>query len=71
MYYSYTVRAVKNKTILSGYDKKGVYAVTSLDYPADLKARIVRGDVIEISWKDNFRSSGYCIYRRTENSSWN
>lgn len=62
MYYSYTVRAVKNKTILSGYDKKGVYAVTSLDYPADLKARIVRGDVIEISWKDNFRSSGYCIY---------
>lgn len=70
MYYSYTVRAVKNKTILSGYDKKGVYAVTSLDYPSDLKARIVRGDVIEISWKDNFRSSGYCIYRRTENSSW-
>ncbi len=38
-YYSYTVRAVKNKTVLSGYNKKGVYAVTNLGYPANLKAK--------------------------------
>lgn len=50
-YYSYTVRAVKNKTVLSGYNKKGVYAVTNLGYPANLKARTIRGSAIEISWK--------------------
>lgn len=70
MYYSYTVRAVKNKTVLSGYNKKGVYAVTSLGYPADLKAHIMEDNIIEISWKDIPLSSGYLIYRRTEGSSW-
>lgn len=70
MYYSYTVRAVKNKTVLSGYNKKGVYAVTSLGYPADLEARIMEDNIIEISWKDIPLSSGYLIYRRTEGSSW-
>lgn len=69
-YYSYTVRAVKNKTVLSGYNKKGVYAVTNLGYPANLKARTIRGSAIEISWKDNYINSEYIIYRRTEDSSW-
>lgn len=69
-YYSYTVRAVKNKTVLSGYNKKGVYAVTGLGYATNLKAHITEDNIIEISWKDIPLSSGYYIYRRTEGSSW-
>lgn len=70
MYYSYTVRTMKNKAVLSGYNKKGVYAVTNLEIPTNLKAHITEDGAIEISWKEVPKSNGYYIYRKTADSPW-
>lgn len=70
MYYLYTVRAMKNKTILSGYNKKGVCAVTNLNIPTNYKAYVMKNGAVKISWKKVPRSSGYYIYRRTAGSAW-
>jgi len=67
--YAYTVRAVrseKNKNVLSGYDRTGVWWV---DCPkiSDIKAT---AQGVGFSWKEIHGADKYLIYRKTDAGAW-
>ena len=68
--YQYAVRAYRKE------GKKNVYskfiAVTAATRPqaTTVKAKAVSSKRVNVSWKQNLRSDGYCIYRRAAGEKW-
>lgn len=68
--YQYAVRAYRKEGKKNVYSKYVPALGATRPQQTTVKVKVVSSSRVDVSWNENLRSSGYCIYRRAEGEKW-